>query len=55
MAVSKHALTTTGTRVPYVITQRYLPPGQGDIPTNITMNNSNYVQRTYNITATCCN
>ena len=26
-------LTTTGTRVPHGITQCYLPPGRGDIPT----------------------
>jgi len=27
-----HALTATGTQVPYGITQCYLPPGRGDIP-----------------------
>ena len=26
------SLTATGTRVPYGITQCYLPPGRGDIP-----------------------
>jgi len=31
IAVRKQ-LTATGTRVPYGITQCYLPPGRGDIP-----------------------
>ena len=29
---SRKRLTATGTRVPYAITQCYLPPGRGDIP-----------------------
>ena len=28
----KPAITTTGTHMPYGITQCYLPPGRGDIP-----------------------
>ena len=29
---AKPAITATGTHIPYGITQRYLPPGRGDIP-----------------------
>jgi len=30
---AKHAIIATGTHIPYGITQYYLPPGRGDIPT----------------------